>query len=298
MESVTNKTTAIFEHTASSNHSLLMLNGFTAVQSHCYDNCQQGSLFIEENMLLIVIKGAFKLRFGSEEYEVKEKEMAFLKKEILVEYQTFFQTDDPSKVKYLLFSLKSDLVKEFTKLVKLTFEPSEEPKPVVITAMDSRLLNYIDSLEPFFLEPEYLIDSLIRIKLLELLFYLIGKDKDIMNQVLDLRENFRNNITTTVDENIMNSLSIDQLAVLAGRSLSSFRRDFLAIYNMPPSQWIRQKRLEKAQELLLSTTMTVTDICYTTGFESIAHFSRLFKSQVGYSPSEFRLNTCGDHQCC
>jgi len=58
---------------------------------------------------------------------------------------------------------------------------------------------------------------------------------------------------------------------------------------MPPSQWIRKKRLEKAQELLTSTTMTVTDICYTLGFENIAHFSRLFKSQFGYPPSEFRM---------
>ena len=49
------------------------------------------------------------------------------------------------------------------------------------------------------------------------------------------------------------------------------------------------KELEK-QELLQSTNMTVTDICYTSGFESIAHFSRLFKSQFGNSPSEFRGN--------
>jgi AraC-like DNA-binding protein len=58
---------------------------------------------------------------------------------------------------------------------------------------------------------------------------------------------------------------------------------------MPPSQWIRQKKLDKARELLISTTMTVTDICYTTGFESVAHFSRLFKSQYGYCPTEFRM---------
>jgi AraC-like DNA-binding protein len=94
-----------------------------------------------------------------------------------------------------------------------------------------------------------------------------------------------------VEENIMNSLSLQQLAMMSGRSLSSFRRDFLAIYNMPPSHYIRQKRLEKARELLKSTTMTVTDICYTLGFENIAHFSRLFKSYFKSSPSEFRLVT-------
>jgi transcriptional regulator GlxA family with amidase domain len=77
--------------------------------------------------------------------------------------------------------------------------------------------------------------------------------------------------------------------MLSGRSLSSFRRDFFAIYNMPPSQWIRLKRLEKARGLLISATMSVTDICYTTGFENIAHFSRLFKSHFGYCPRYFRM---------
>jgi AraC family transcriptional regulator, exoenzyme S synthesis regulatory protein ExsA len=88
----------------------------------------------------------------------------------------------------------------------------------------------------------------------------------------------------------MTALSLHELAVLSNRSLSSFRRDFFSIYQTPPSQWIRKRRLKKAQELLRTTHMTITDICYTLGFENIAHFSRLFKSQFGSSPSEYRLN--------
>jgi transcriptional regulator GlxA family with amidase domain len=103
-----------------------------------------------------------------------------------------------------------------------------------------------------------------------------------------LRDNFHASISATVEQNILKSISLYQLAVLSGRSLSSFRRDFLAIYNMPPSQWIRQKRLEKAKELLTSTSLSVTDICYDTGFENIAHFSKIFKSQFGYCPTDFR----------
>ncbi|MBK6987910.1 MAG: helix-turn-helix transcriptional regulator [Bacteroidia bacterium] len=80
-------------------------------------------------------------------------------------------------------------------------------------------------------------------------------------------------------------------ARLAGRSLSSFRRDFISTYNMPPSRWIRIKRLEKSRELLSNTTMTVTDICYTLGFESVAHYSRIFKLHYGYPPSEIRLKS-------
>jgi transcriptional regulator GlxA family with amidase domain len=108
---------------------------------------------------------------------------------------------------------------------------------------------------------------------------------------MDLRPHFHADISATVENNLMNSMSLTQLAVLSGRSLSSFKRDFLAIYNMPPSAWFRQRRLEKARELLLNTTMTVTDVCYTLGFENLAHFSRLFKSNFGYSPSKSKHAT-------
>ncbi|MTD71637.1 AraC family transcriptional regulator, partial [Flavobacterium sp. LC2016-13] len=53
---------------------------------------------------------------------------------------------------------------------------------------------------------------------------------------------------------------------------------------------IRYKRLEKAKELLLSTKMSITEICYNLGFENIAHFSRLFKIQFSQTPTEYRMN--------
>jgi AraC-like DNA-binding protein len=271
------------------NNKVLMLNGYSAIQSCTALGGQDGSMFLDENMLLIILEGTLKIRYGKAQYEVKKDQMAFLRKDIVVYYETESDPEQLVKVEYILFSLKYELVKEFVKLAELSIAAKEEVLPISINQLDKRLLKYIDSLEFYFIEPEKVEGSLIKIKLLELLFYLSANDNKILEQLLDLRDHFRSNITATVEENIMNSLSLNQLAVLSGRSLSSFRRDFLAIYNMPPSQWIRQKRLEKARELLIRTKMTITDICYTTGFENIAHFSRLFKSEFGYCPTEFRM---------
>ena len=99
----------------------------------------------------------------------------------------------------------------------------------------------------------------------------------------------RPDITHTVEGNILNNISLQELAYLSCRSLSSFKRDFHAIYNMPPSQWIRERRLEKAKELVTCTSMSVTDICYTLGFENIAHFSRLFKTYFGVAPTRYKV---------
>jgi AraC-like DNA-binding protein len=162
---------------------------------------------------------------------------------------------------------------------------------IIVDTVNTNLQKYIDSLAVYFDGTLKVSNHLIRVKLLELLFTLAATNEKVLDLLLDLRKKFTADITGLIEENLTNSLSINQLAVMAGRSLSSFRRDFLSIYNMPPSQWIREKRLNKAKEFLQTTNMTITDICYTLGFESISHFSRLFKSEFGYAPSVYRSHS-------
>jgi AraC-like DNA-binding protein len=283
-------------HTAyknkTSNDNASKPNVYPALQASTYIGYTAGSLFLEENLLLFVTEGMFTFRYGKEEYVLSKNQMVLLKKDILIEFRTGNPSEPQGKAVYIQAFLNYDLIREFTKLSNLYIAITDEPAPVSIKPLHPRLQQYVNSLEPYFSDGDQRVTgNLVKIKLLELLFCLSYTNDGILEQLLDVRTQFRSNITATVEENIMNSLSLNQLAVLAGRSLSSFRRDFLAIYNMPPSQWIRQKRLEKAQELLLNTNMSITDICYTLGFENIAHFSRLFKSQFSYPPSGFRMQT-------
>jgi AraC family transcriptional regulator, exoenzyme S synthesis regulatory protein ExsA len=91
-----------------------------------------------------------------------------------------------------------------------------------------------------------------------------------------------------VEENTFNPVSLNDLAYLSGRSLSTFKREFKDVYNTPPLQWIRNRRLDRARELLTHSPLSVTDICFTTGFENVAHFSKVFKERFGISPSRFK----------
>jgi AraC-like DNA-binding protein len=267
-----------------SNSKVLKLNGDVAIRS-CTDAGYNDSILVRDNMLLFVIDGILQIRYGTFESSIEKNHMALFKKDILLECSTSLQ-DGYGNVKFIMVFLKHDLLKEFVKLAQLSVLPPEYPSAVTIESVGLRLLKFIDSLELYFLDTKSIDEYLTKIKLLELLFNLSQVNSNILPQLMDLRTHFRADITTTVEDNIMNSMSLTQLAMLSGRSLSSFKRDFLAIYNMPPSTWLRQRRLEKARELLLNTTMTVTDVCYTLGFENLAHFSRLFKSRFGYSPSK------------
>ncbi len=65
------------------------------------------------------------------------------------------------------------------------------------------------------------------------------------------------------------------------------RKCFSDTYNKSPKQYILERRIEKAKELLLENKMTVSQIAEKTGFSCITVFSRAFKNRVGMSPSEF-----------
>ncbi len=91
-------------------------------------------------------------------------------------------------------------------------------------------------------------------------------------------------IHRVVEDNYTSPISLEELAYLSGRSLSSFKRDFQSIYNTTPAKWIREKRLSKAHQMLQSSQMSVAEVAYSLGFENPTHFSRIFKQQYGMSP--------------
>jgi AraC family transcriptional regulator, exoenzyme S synthesis regulatory protein ExsA len=267
-----------------------LLNGYPAIH-YCRGIPPGGSSYTEDAQLIFLLAGKLKMTCGRESLEIETNQLALLRRNIWVDITRADGNEDD--IQYIRFTITSDLVREFTRMSDLPLLEKDEQTKMVMTSGGQGWLPYVGSLEPIFVQNEKPQQGLIKIKMLELLFHLSRTNKHFLEQLLDIRDHFRVNITAAVEDNITNSLSIEQLAVLAGRSLSSFRRDFMAIYHMPPSQWIRLKRLEKARELLLGTTMTVTDICYTLGFEHIAHFSRLFKSHFGYAPSCCKTTSTG-----
>src|SRR5258708_2846578 len=271
--------------TAPYGQGILKMNGLSVIESCSFTEETTGSMFLEDHLLIFVLEGVYRVRYGQEEYTVRKNQMVLLKKSILVEYRKYGEPGNNNLLDYMLFFLKDDLLKEFLKMANVQMDRAPELVPVSVNNVTERLLKYVESLKPYFNEPDSIDAGLIRIKLLELLFDLASADKNVMRQLLQMKQPARSNISVTVEENLLNPVSLTDLAYLSGRSLSSFKRDFQAIYNMPPSQWIREKRLDKATELLSATTMSVTDVCYTTGFEHAAHFSRLFKDHFGYSPS-------------
>ena len=84
------------------------------------------------------------------------------------------------------------------------------------------------------------------------------------------------------------NLTLDQLAVLAGFSTSTFKRKFVNEYNCTPHKWIQNMRLNEARFLLTTSSKTISEIGFKIGYENISHFIQAFKMKFGITPKSFR----------
>lgn len=87
---------------------------------------------------------------------------------------------------------------------------------------------------------------------------------------------------------LANKLNMEELVEQFPVSYSKFRKSFKRLTGKSPNQYHLDLRLDKAEELLKNTGLTITEIGYHTGFDSPYYFSRLFKKKFGVSPKTFR----------
>src|SRR5262245_60363101 len=91
-----------------------------------------------------------------------------------------------------------------------------------------------------------------------------------------------------IDECYHQPLDLEQISGEACLSRFHFLRLFRRAFNKTPHQYLTQRRIEKAKELLSSSGLTVTDVCFEVGFESLGSFSSLFHKHVGHPPITYR----------
>lgn len=130
----------------------------------------------------------------------------------------------------------------------------------------------------------------IRAKMIDLLIYLdriminYSDKKDISSPQYDII----NDVMSYIKNNHTERLTLDDISKEAGYSKNYLCTLFKNVSGFTINQYINGVRIKEAQELLSGTSLSVTDISCQTGFDSLTHFGRVFKSTTGYTPLEYR----------
>jgi AraC-like DNA-binding protein len=90
------------------------------------------------------------------------------------------------------------------------------------------------------------------------------------------------------DRHYARALDLDALAGAAHVSKYHFARSFARAYGEAPMRYLTTRRVERAQDLLRSANLTVTEVCMMVGFSSLGSFSARFRELVGESPTQYR----------
>ncbi len=83
---------------------------------------------------------------------------------------------------------------------------------------------------------------------------------------------------------------VQQFCEIAAMSRTQLHRKLSATTGMSVTEFIRVHRVKIASEYIKNKDLTITDICYSSGFNNTSYFSKQFKIVFGMSPKEYRKN--------
>ena len=85
-------------------------------------------------------------------------------------------------------------------------------------------------------------------------------------------------------------LTIPALSRRSCLSATTFKEGFRRRYGLPVHTWLRQRRMERAAELLRNSSLSVLGVAQSVGYGSASQFTAAFRRQYGVTPARFRKN--------
>ena len=86
------------------------------------------------------------------------------------------------------------------------------------------------------------------------------------------------------------SLTIPALSRRACLSATTFKEAFRRLYGLPVHTWLRQRRMERAAELLNTSGLNLEGVAKAVGYSSVSQFAAAFRQQYGVTPGQYRKN--------
>lgn len=83
-------------------------------------------------------------------------------------------------------------------------------------------------------------------------------------------------------------IGLDELARVCGLSRSHFARAFRTTTGMTPMQWLLDRRIDRAKDLLLNSSLPIDEVAHHCGFADQSHFTRAFVRVIGGTPGAWR----------
>jgi AraC-like DNA-binding protein len=254
----------------------------------CPSDGTPGGIWWHDNFFAHILTGELLVKTPRGEYLLKAGDSTFAKKGSAIG-QTYVHEDFCE----LLVFMPDDFIKTVIDKYNLslaTAAPLKQTDTLIRLENDVSLTTYFQSFFTYFHESVSPSGALLKLKFEELLLNIFSNNKhqSLTYYFAEISRSAKPSIKEIMEANFFSNLSLDEFARLCTRSLSSFKKEFHALYNTTPGKWLLEKRLEYSRFLLETTGQSVDEICMESGFENRSHFNRAFKNKYACSPARFR----------
>ncbi|MGT2660118.1 AraC family transcriptional regulator [Streptococcus urinalis] len=240
----------------------------------------------EEFQLIYVISGNIVVKTLNQELTVKSGQAVFINKNII----HLISSND--KTHYISFLFLGGLISsEFSHFRTLIEELAQDLSKKIIyfdrfSRNDSIVIDFLKKLQ-MSVPPKKAIDyfhiQLLIANLCYHLFTIDNIDKESLPENLIMES-----MLHYIAEHYYESISLSDIAKSAHVSISMCQRQFKAIFEVTPHQYINHYRLEKSKTLLYQQKLSIAEIAQAVGFSQSSHFSSLFKARYGVSPKQYQ----------
>lgn len=255
---------------------------------HYFDKQEVCNQMLRDHTLIYVYSGEVEILDNGNTTVVGPGECAFLRRDNRLVYTKKPVGDDPYAGIFMKF--KRPVLREVFNSMDFSRVPQDVKRPPEsVFKIEHRpdVTSLFESMTPYFysgIEPS---DEVIALKIREGIHTLLNINPSFFPCLFDFTEPWKIDILEFLNENFMQDLTMEEIASFTGRSLSTFKRDFQKISDLPPQKWLIKKRLEAAHELLSEKKKSVTDVYIEVGFKNMSHFSQAFRKEFGVPPSSF-----------
>lgn len=225
-----------------------------------------------------------KIYDGDEHYIIKPGEYYVARKNHLVRYTKHREDNEFHKI---VITLDEPFLQKFLERHPQSVSVTDNNESFFCLQENKLLKNYIKSLEPYYLGESELDEIFSDIKREELVLILLKSAPVLAGTLLNFHVPQKIDLEAFMNRNFRFNVSLERFAFMTGRSLSSFKRDFIRVFGTTPGHWLKKKRLDEAYFRISRQRQKPVDVYLEVGFEDLSHFSFAFKKEFGKSPSDF-----------
>ncbi|HEY8937626.1 MAG TPA: AraC family transcriptional regulator [Cyclobacteriaceae bacterium] len=241
--------------------------------------------FLKHHTLVLQVSGNFTLETSAQKISMNKGEMLLIGKNQLGQITKTPLTGECYET--IVISLQEDLLRKIAHDEHIEIQQKHVGPHNVLIPANEFLRGYFQSVIPYVRNSsDTLTHEIGMLKVKEAVKLLLHTMPHLRDLLFDFSEPYKVDLEKFMLSHFHYNIPIQKFARLTGRSLASFKRDFQKTFSMAPRQWLHEKRLTEAKNLIESRNKKPSDIYLDLGFESLSHFSNSFKKRFGKTPTQ------------